>query len=885
MPFRFEAPYLSFEIGAEPLAIRAGDLNGDGRPDLVLSTMSNWSSSTWLEILLGSGDGDFVPADVLELTSGEAFAFETAELADLDANSALDIVVASCPDSFTFFAGNGDGTFTHRKSTQCRNIGRFALGDVNGDTLPDLVVSLSAVDSIAVMLSAGDFAFEPRILYAMNERPTTVALRDLDGDGHVDVVVACTGASQVSVLRGRGDGSFLPKVDAYGGAYPLEFVIADLNADGRLDVAVADEHDTAISVLLGRSDGTLAPRERDFHTWGPVIDLAGGDFDGDGGLDLAMVTDFEAYSVLMGRGDGTFGSPAAFPCGSGPNCLALADFNGDGRIDAAAGDWNLKSASVLLGNGDGTFGRGQMLGTRVSPQSVLITDLNGDQVSDLLAATRFLTAFLGEGSGRFGAPIESETYYGTRVAAGDLNGDGHPDAVMSGYGVASLMLGRGDGGFGAPAFLDAGPAYDAAITDLDRDGHLDVVIARQEMLHTSGVTVLLGRGDGSFEPRRDTPAGGEGARALVLDDVNEDGHIDAVLLHDSSMSVFLGVGDGNFAESVMYPLGMVSLKAVALGDLNGDGRPEAVVAGPDSIVMLLNQGDGHFAPPSLLARSAGVVSVTMADLDRDGHLDVMGAQTHLNAVSIWRSRGDGTFESRSDLGTGARPLCVRAGDLDGDQLADLVVTNVDDYSPSVLVMLNRSRIVPIEIEAFTARTEDAGIRLAWRLSLETVQNLAAIRLQRAGAPAGPFEDRGAALEPRRAMEFLDVELEAGCDYWYRLLLLNEDGSQHVSPNGIGPVRARQAALTTLYQPMDEAGVPIRIRYDLARPNGLVQLAIYDARGQLVWHIERRGLQPGRYFESWNRRGRDRARVVRGIYFVQLTAGGVSSNRKLALLHP
>jgi hypothetical protein len=182
-----------------------------------------------------------------------------------------------------------------------------------------------------------------------------VAVGDFNGDGRLDLAVANGGDGTVSVLLAKGDGTFQHAQIFPTGDNPTSVAVGDFNGDGRLDLAVANAGDGTVSVLLGKGDGTFQDAQN-FPAGSYPYSVAVGDFNGDGLPDLVVAG--STVRVLLGNGDGTFRpfpashvSYAVSGSGSPANSVAVADFNGDGWLDAVIANLALDDVLILLNDG------------------------------------------------------------------------------------------------------------------------------------------------------------------------------------------------------------------------------------------------------------------------------------------------------------------------------------------------------------------------------------------------------------------------------------------------------------------------------------------------------------------------------------------------------
>jgi hypothetical protein len=341
----------------------------------------------------------------------------------------------------------------------------------------------------------------PRV--AVGTTPGSVELADLNGDGKRDIVVANTASNNLTILLGDGRGGFTPAPGSpiAAGESPNDIAIADLNGDGKLDLALANHEHKQITVLLGDGRGGFAPQSRVAVQSKPhAHGVAAGDFDGDRKLDLAVESwETNQVEILSGKGDGTFAAPGRLlSVGRMPyQRLRAGDFNNDGYADIVTTNFEGDSVTVLLGGNDGfAESPGSPFPANKTPFGVAVGDLNKDGRLDLAVVNYSgepsdlkndgLTVLLGDGRGGFkiaqGSPFRTGAAP-TRVAIGDINGDGLPDIAASNSESqnVTIVLGSNKGEFSKPYQIPAGrEPKGIAIADLDGDGKAEIVVVNAQ---------------------------------------------------------------------------------------------------------------------------------------------------------------------------------------------------------------------------------------------------------------------------------------------------------------------------------------------------------------------------------------------------------------------
>jgi Bacterial Ig-like domain (group 3)/FG-GAP-like repeat len=676
----FQSP--AYYAVSEPVSVVPVDLNGDGYPDVAVSTFLNNVSG--LAVLLNQGSAAPGTLSAPKGYPGLTKVGPPGSMAagDFNGDGKQDIVVGG--SSLAVYYGNGDGTLQTAQATAGGSI--LITADFNHDGLTDVAFISGQADmgaiSLQVLLGATSGKFTPGMNLPLDGwlGNAWVFLAGTTIDGN-NVNLALVG-NYTSILLGDGKGGF-----TYGNSYALSGLPAATQAGANGKTNLVFSAAPGFSVLEGNGDGTFQGTSRillgqgNFSTTNGNGQFATADLNGDGLADVVGVDASLNLVSALGRGDGTFSSTFT-TAGSSLASVATGDFNGDGKADVVAASGGAQGDTVAIsgpqdsalffygGNGNGTF-QPSLPGIDLKTAGAefpVVGDFNGDNNLDALLpycldfpqSGSGLIFVPGKGNGNFGSPVlfsQQNTSICQPVLVGDLNNDKKLDLVWNG----AVYLGNGDGTFQQAPLGLTGTAL--VVADLNGDGIPDLFMGS---IGAAAGTIYAGNGNGTFQP---TPfytlplSDISLAKASAsIGDVNADGHPDIVLQYTTSQSidqviVLLGDGTGKFTldsnnyYSSFFNDGSLGGALVRLNNqapkLANDNALDYLSFSTGAVIPLLNQNNPKPVVPTL-ASSSTVLAVSASTASENQAL------TFTATVTGFAPTGNVSFTSgATTLGTAA----------------------------------------------------------------------------------------------------------------------------------------------------------------------------------------------------------------------------------------
>jgi formylglycine-generating enzyme required for sulfatase activity len=776
---------IDFTTGMHPQSATIGDIDGDGKPDLIIANQDNASVSVFRNTSTSGSINSSSFTSKIDFPTGSTPT--GVAIGDLDGDGKPDLVITNEGDNTISVLKNisTSGSITANSFaakvsfTTGNNPRSVAINDIDGDGKPDLIVGNLSSNYISVFRntsSSGSIttsSFASKVDFTTGSNPGRVAISDVDGDGKPDVVVGDFYSNTVSIFRNTSDSgsitasSLAPKVDFMIDTPPYNNItLGDVDGDGKPDLVVTNYTNSSVSVFRNTSTAgsitasSFASRV-DFTTGTNPWSAAIGDINGDGKPELIVtsaysgtVSVFRNTSTSGSITTGSFASKVDFTAGSGANSVAICDVDGDGKSDIVVGNYSAGSISVLRNmiiseslpptitsffptrnarnldnrtnilvwfntninqstlNNSTIKVNGSVSGLHtcsfiyessqynvtISPdysfkvgEIVTVTLTRGikDLAGDSLASSSSWQFTIKTNTASAIFTLTSSLNVGNipyAVVPGDFNGDGYIDLAVANamsYNI-SILLNNGNGTFSLNSSPSTGDVPVSEIAgDFNEDGNLDLAVSCN-----NGIIVecLLNNGNGTYT--HNSTAGVDNSYTkIVSGDFNGDGVLDlAVMINGVTniVSIFLNNGSGIFTQSSTIAVGGVPT-SITSGDFNGDGAIDLAVADfSNTVKILMNDGNGIFTQSSSVTIENFLQAIAASDFNGDGFIDLAVARS-FNDVAILLNNGNGIFTLSSTVSVGNLPTSLTTGDLNGDGYIDIAVVNQEDKTVSILL--------------------------------------------------------------------------------------------------------------------------------------------------------------------------------------------------------
>jgi hypothetical protein len=656
-PPRFVVPADASSGGRLPQQLATGDFNDDGMTDVVSANQGPipvFGSS--IGVVLGNGHGGISAPVTTDLPDGEGACDIAA--GNFDGAGGTDVAVVACTTggywAIESLTANGDGSFTLKQQLPNTARGQLASADFNGDGTDDLAFSQYSTAQVRIYMGKGNGKFQ-------------------------DPVVMATAFDSYDLMTGYVNGDDAPDlVGAAGGP---------------------------IWTMLNDGAGHFGAQVYDFSENLSGIELALGQFDGDGNLDVATVDASGGHVYVgLGHGNGHFtpGTPIG-PIGPQTNWVEAGDVTGDGVTDLI-GDLDSNSAAILVGDGTGAFPKQTSWVT--GSEGLTVADLNGAGPLDLVTFSSDPGVVHATVSTSSGLQATRLLHGGFPQVAADLDNDGVLDKVRGGTGLVKpgvlrsdviAQLNKGGGTFRAQVVSKVRIETAASgigvtqVADIDEDGILDLVGGFSNFQPSpNNLFWMIGKGDGSFGKPTLSTTGDVHADviSLGLADVNADGHVDIVSHTLSQLSTRLGKGNGHFRQPIFSGFSGANQEATLVSDFTGDGVPDTVAVrrtgnedfGNGDVYLEQGHGNGTFTLIQTRSVDSNLGQADLADLNGDGRPDVVtigsaGFDGGRNAMWIMLTTPQGQLGTPVPYQGPAGGLAV--ADYNGDGAPDIAVDAFD----------------------------------------------------------------------------------------------------------------------------------------------------------------------------------------------------------------
>ncbi len=605
------SPAINYTVGNYPIGIIAADLDNDGDQDLAVC--NNLATNNTISILINKGNGIFNSA--INIDGGDDPFKITA--AKINNDNLVDLIIGNNTQNVTILFNSSTNNFSKQTLNviytypveDARATVKAADFDNDGDN--DIIFSSAFTyhtnNEIAFFTNTGSGTFNaPQflVLNTFSGAASDLDVADFNNDGKKDILT-CYFSGRTGdgyqILFNLGNNNFSVPDILPAGQSTQFITAADVDNDNKVDVVTSDFYSLQVTVHKNHGNGRFPIPALFNSNNSSAGSLDAADIDGDGDLDVVSSASSIAavgvtVTVQKNNGNGTFTNGVAYSIRGGGVQAKFRDLNGDGKPDlvfATAISSPPYDFHTAINNGDGTFGPRQTWSMNACGwNDIEAVDLDNDGDRDVVItewlgcqnvanSARRIFISKNNGSGVFSAPlIKVVNPFPGSIAAGDFNEDGKVDLVTGQSPGIDLHLGTGTGDLLPPiSFATQQAPYEIIANDFNKDGHRDIAACTE--FFNEGMSVLLGNGNGTFQPAQNY----DGAYSpdlrnesgITSGDVDGDGDIDIMVSNGASndVSVYLNKGNGTFIFKGRVGI-YWGVESLLYADFTGDGKNDIV---------------------------------------------------------------------------------------------------------------------------------------------------------------------------------------------------------------------------------------------------------------------------------------------------------------------